>query len=250
MQLKKLKTGLLAGACALTMAGYALAEDTALETDEQVASYGIGYGFATNLKQQTQGLDLDVDALVAGLRAAMAGEESELSNDRINAAIQTLQQQQQQAQAEQQAQQQAKAEETKAAGQEFLAENSERDEVSVTDSGLQYEVLSETDSGASPTAQDTVRVHYHGTLIDGTVFDSSVDRGEPIEFPLSGVIKGWTEGVQLMTEGDKYKFYIPSELAYGSNSPSPSIPAGSTLIFEVELLEVIASEGEGGDGEG
>lgn len=249
MRLKTFKAGLLAGAAALTLAGSALAAD--LETDEQVASYGIGYGFATNLKQQTQGLDLDVDALVAGLRAAMSGEESELSNERINAAIQKLQEQQMAAQQAEQAEAQAKVEETKAAGAEFLAENAEREEVTETESGLQYEVLSETDSGKSPTAQDTVKVHYHGTLVDGTVFDSSVDRGEPIEFPLSGVIKGWTEGVQLMTEGDKYKFYIPSDLAYGDRGAGPKIPGGSTLIFEVELLEVIdsqASQEEGSEG--
>lgn len=246
MRLKTFKAGLLAGAAALTLAGSALAAD--LETDEQVASYGIGYGFATNLKQQTQGLDLDVDALVAGLRAAMSGEESELSNERINAAIQKLQEQQMAAQQAQQAEAQAKVEETKAAGAEFLAENAEREGVTETESGLQYEVLSETDSGKSPTAQDTVKVHYHGTLVDGTVFDSSVDRGEPIEFPLSGVIKGWTEGVQLMTEGDKYKFYIPSDLAYGDRGAGPKIPGGSTLIFEVELLEVIDSQASQEDG--
>ena len=221
------------------MAGTSLAED--YDNDESVASYGIGYGFASNLMQQTQGLELDVDALAAGLSAALAGEESELSDEQINTAIQALQQKQQAAMAEQQAAQQADIEATKAEGQAFLAENAENDSITVTDSGLQYEVLSETDGGESPSADDTVRVHYHGTLMDGTVFDSSVERGEPIEFPLSGVISGWTEGVQLMTEGDKYKFYIPSDLAYGDQSPSRSIPAGSTLIFEVELLDVVSS---------
>lgn len=232
-----LKKGLLAGAIALSFVGSVMAE--ALNTDEQKASYGIGFGFASNLMQQTQGLELDTDALVAGIEAAMSGSETALSQTEINAAIQALQEKQQAAMAEQQAEQQGQIAENKAAGEAFLADNSERDEVTVTDSGLQYEVMSSTDDGASPTAEDTVRVHYHGTLMDGTVFDSSVDRGEPIEFPLSGVIAGWTEGVQLMTEGDKYKFYIPAELAYGDNSPSPTIPAGSVLMFEVELLEVM-----------
>lgn len=240
MQLKNLKKSLIVGAVALTMTGTLLAEE--LESDEQVASYGIGYGFATNLKQQTQGIDLDVDALVAGIKAAMAGEESELSDAEINESIQALQQKQAEAQEQLQQEQQEQAEAIRAEGEEFLAENAEREEVTVTDSGLQYEVLSQTDEGASPSAEDTVRVHYHGTLTDGTVFDSSVERGEPIEFPLSGVISGWTEGVQLMTEGDKYKFYIPADLAYGDSSPSPKIPAGSVLVFEVELLEVISSE--------
>lgn len=234
MQLKK---GLLAGAIALGFVGSVMAEE--LNTDEQKASYGIGFGFASNLMQQTQGLELDTEALIAGIEAAMSGSETALDQAEINAAIQALQAKQQAAMAELQEQQQGQVEENKAAGVAFLAENAERDGVTVTDSGLQYEVMSSTDDGASPTAEDTVRVHYHGTLMDGTVFDSSVDRGEPIEFPLSGVIAGWTEGVQLMTEGDKYKFYIPAELAYGDASPSPAIPAGSVLMFEVELLEVM-----------
>lgn len=239
MHLMVVRKGLIAGATALALAGTVLAAD--LDTDEAAASYGIGYGFAGNLLQQTQGLELDVDALVAGVRAAMAGEDSELTDEQINTAVQALQQKQQAAMMEQQAAQQAVIEATKAEGAEFLADNAERDGVVVTDSGLQYEVLSQTDDGASPTAEDTVRVHYHGTLMDGTVFDSSVDRGEPIEFPLSGVIAGWTEGVQLMSEGDKFKFYIPSDLAYGDRSPSRSIPAGSMLIFEVELLDVVSA---------
>lgn len=107
-----------------------------------------------------------------------------------------------------------------------------------TASGLQYEVLKRGTGTVSPTAADNVTVHYHGTLLDGTVFDSSVQRGQPASFPLSGVIPGWTEGLQLMKAGDKFKFVIPSHLAYGGNSPSPSIPPFSTLVFEVELLAV------------
>jgi FKBP-type peptidyl-prolyl cis-trans isomerase len=107
-----------------------------------------------------------------------------------------------------------------------------------TASGLKYQVLKHGTGTVSPKASDTVKVHYHGTLLDGTVFDSSVERGEPISFPLSRVIPGWTEGVQLMKVGDKFKFVIPPNLAYGPNSPSPKIPPNSTLVFEVELLGI------------
>ncbi|MEM7259193.1 MAG: FKBP-type peptidyl-prolyl cis-trans isomerase, partial [Pseudomonadota bacterium] len=136
----------------------------------------------------------------------------------------------------QQAQQQQIAAAT-AAGDEYRKANSERDGVSVTDSGLQYEVLVEGD-GDKPTASDTVSVHYEGTLIGGKVFDSSIARGSPAEFGLNGVIPGWTEGLQLMNVGSKYRFVIPSDLAYGERGAGRDIGPGETLIFEVELLEI------------
>src|SRR5205823_3778662 len=111
-------------------------------------------------------------------------------------------------------------------------------EMKTTDSGLKYQVLKQGTGTVSPKATDTVKVHYHGTLLNGTVFDSSVQRGEPISFPLNAVIPGWTEGLQLMKVGDKFKFEIPANLAYGANSPSPKIPPNSTLVFEVELLGI------------
>lgn len=122
-------------------------------------------------------------------------------------------------------------------GNEFLASNKEDPEVQVTASGLQYKVLNKGEGDVHPSASATVKVHYHGTLLDGSVFDSSVDRNEPISFPLNRVIRGWTEGVQLMVVGDKFRFFIPSRLAYG-NSPAGAIEPGSLLIFEVELLAI------------
>lgn len=122
-------------------------------------------------------------------------------------------------------------------GQAFLATNKANEDILETASGLQYQVLKKGDGSVHPSANSTVKVHYHGTLLDGTVFDSSVERNEPISFPLNRVIKGWTEGVQLMVAGDKFKFFIPSELAYG-DSAAGTIKPGSLLIFEVELLEV------------
>jgi FKBP-type peptidyl-prolyl cis-trans isomerase len=118
------------------------------------------------------------------------------------------------------------------------ADSAPKSEVKTTPSGLKYQVLKQGTGTVSPKATDTVKVHYHGTLLDGTVFDSSVERGEPISFPLNGVIPGWTEGLQLMKVGDKFKFEIPPNLAYGPNSPSPKIPPNSTLVFEVELLGI------------
>lgn len=122
-------------------------------------------------------------------------------------------------------------------GNAFLAQNKTQAGVITTASGLQYQVLTQAGGTVQPKASDTVTVHYHGTLIDGTVFDSSVERGEPIDFPLNRVIKGWTEGLQLMSVGDKYRFFIPSELAYGNRSAG-KIGAGSVLIFDVELLKI------------
>lgn len=129
-------------------------------------------------------------------------------------------------------------------GEAYQAENAAKEGVTVTESGLQYEVLAEgPEGGAQPSATDIVEVHYHGTLVDGTVFDSSVDRGEPIQFPLNRVISGWTEGVQLMSVGDKYRFVIPSDLAYGERGAgNGQIPPNATLIFEVELLDVVEPE--------
>jgi FKBP-type peptidyl-prolyl cis-trans isomerase FklB len=134
------------------------------------------------------------------------------------------------------------------AAQEFLAENKKKAEVKETASGLQYMVLNEG-TGESPTASNVVKVHYHGTLPDGTVFDSSVERGKPAEFPLNRVIPGWTEGVQLMKEGAKYRFFIPPDLGYGERGAGPNIGPNQLLIFEVELIDVM-EEQQGGQPQG
>lgn len=138
-----------------------------------------------------------------------------------------------------------KAEKKKTQADEWMAKNGQKEGITTTESGLQYEIIKKG-TGASPSATDKVKVHYHGTLTNGSVFDSSVDRGEPIEFPLNGVIKGWTEGLQLMKTGAKYRFYIPPELGYGANGSGPTIGPYEVLIFDVELLDVVD---EGGSAE-
>ena len=197
--------------------------------DEQ-ASYGIGRQVGEQLAQQPfEGMS--PKAVIAGISDVLEGNPSQVSDAVIKAAIddlnQRLQKQQNQAAGQQGAQ-----------GEQFLGENSAREEVIVTDSGLQYEVL-ESGDGESPVASSTVRVHYHGTLVDGTVFDSSVDRGESIEFAVGGVIPGWTEALQLMSTGDKWKLFIPHQLAYGANGAGGAIGPYQALIFEVELLAVV-----------
>ncbi|WP_394228810.1 FKBP-type peptidyl-prolyl cis-trans isomerase [Pseudoalteromonas spongiae] len=214
-----------------------------LETEVQKQAYGLGASIGDFLKKDLEGKTevgfvLDKELIVAGLEESLAGK-SKLTEEEIKELLTKLNTE---VAEKQQAAAQAKAEEVKAQGVAFLAENGKKDGVVTTDSGLQYQVLSEGE-GKKPLATDTVEVHYKGTLIDGTEFDSSYSHGEPITFPLNRVIKGWTEGVQLMAEGSKYKFFIPSELAYGERDLG-KIPANSTLIFEVELLKVVQPEAE------
>ena len=180
---------------------------------------------AQNLKQQ--GLtEINSEELAAGFAAALAGDEN-IDVAQSNAIVQQYMQ----------AAAARKGAAAREEGERFLEENGARPEVTTTESGLQYEII-KPGSGIRPTATSTVRVHYHGTLIDGTVFDSSVDRGETISFPLNRVIPGWTEGVQLMPLGAKYRFYIPFNLAYGTQGSPPKIPPYSALIFDVELFEI------------
>ena len=203
--------------------------DLDLSTDETRVSYGIGRQMGDQLRQNPPP-GSSIEAVAAGLRAAFAGEESVVSGEDLNASFTVIRERM-----EAEAEVQAKA--AASAGIEFLKENAKKDGVTTLESGLQYEVIN-TGDGAQPTRDSTVRTHYHGTLIDGSVFDSSYDRGEPAEFPVSGVIAGWTEALQLMNCGSKWRLYVPSELAYAGQAVG-SIPAHSTLVFDVELLEIV-----------
>lgn len=204
----------------------------ALETLNQRLSYIVGENMATQLKND--GIELDTDALVMAVSDVIAGNPSQLTEDVKRSTVEEIQKLSQAQQQAAQAEQSAKNSEE---GVAFLAENSQKEGVITTDSGLQYKVLNKGD-GDKPKASDTVKVHYKGTLIDGTVFDSSYDRGEPAVFPVGGVIAGWTEVLQLMSIGEKIEVVIPSDLAYGPNGSGAAIGADATLIFDVELLGI------------
>jgi FKBP-type peptidyl-prolyl cis-trans isomerase FklB len=203
-----------------------------LVTEMDKVSYAIGVQLATNFKKQ--GIDIEIDKFVLGLKDATAGKELELTEQEIQ---QTMMAFSQKMRAKQQEQQKADAAKNLAAGKAFLEANAKKEGVKVLPSGLQYKVIKEG-MGKTPTIADKVKTHYRGTLIDGTEFDSSYKRGKPAEFGVKAVIKGWTEALQLMKEGDKWELYIPANLAYGERA-RPTIPANSTLIFEIELLEVV-----------
>lgn len=216
------------------------------KTEDDKAAYAIGLSFAQYLsqsmaKQSEIGLDLNQDLILEGIQDAFA-EKGKLSDDELKATLESLDKRVA-AQMEEKAKADAEkakveAEKNKKAGDEFRAKFEKEDGVTKTDSGLLYKVLTPAkDGAASPKATDTVVVHYKGTLIDGTEFDSSYKRNAPATFPLDRVIPGWTEGVQLMKVGEKAEFVIPPELAYGEQA-SPSIPGNSTLVFEVELKEI------------
>lgn len=199
-----------------------------IQSVDQKVSYGIGYNMGTNLGRE-KALQVDRAAFMAGIEDGLAGAKTRLPESELQAAFSAMQQKVAAAMA-------AEGEKQLAAGNAYLAKNKARPGVKVTASGLQYEVI-KSGFGPKPKPTNTVRVHYHGTLIDGTVFDSSVQRGEPVEFPVTGVIKGWVEALQLMSVGDKWKLTIPPALAYGAQ-PKGNIPPNSVLIFEVELLAV------------
>ncbi|GEA08760.1 peptidyl-prolyl cis-trans isomerase [Alteromonas sp. KUL42] len=212
-------------------------------TNSQKQAYAMGASmglFVSNRAEQQEqlGMSLDKEALKQGFNDGLA-DTLKFTPEQIQ---QIAQEGEEAIRAKQQEMAAQAAEKNVEAGIAYLEENGKRDGVVTTESGLQYEVLTEG-TGASPVATDVVKVHYRGTLLDGTEFDSSYKRGEPAEFPLNRVISGWTEGVQLMKEGAKYRFHIPSELAYGQRSTG-SITPNSTLIFDVELLEVVKPEAE------
>lgn len=194
-------------------------------TTEEKYSYAIGANMGTNLKND--GVSIDTEAYLKGLRDGLAGN-NQFSEQQMQEIFQQLQQMIMD-------NRNNLANEEKAMGKKFLEDNKNKEGVHVTPSGLQYKVINEG-SGPKPSATSEVTVHYKGTLLDGTVFDSTEKSGQPISFPLDRVIPGWTEGLQLMSPGAKYIFYIPSELAYGDQGAPGAIPGGATLIFEVELL--------------
>lgn len=204
--------------------------NSSFDTLEAQASYGIGLQIGQQL--QESGLEgLVPDAVFSGLTDALAGNAPAIPVDVLHRALREIYERAEAARMEQQA---AMAED----GQRFLAENAQRDGVNTTESGLQFSVITQG-TGAIPARTDQVRVHYTGRLIDGTVFDSSVQRGQPAEFPVNGVIQGWIEALTLMPVGSKWELYIPSQLAYGERGAGASIPPHSALIFEVELLDIL-----------
>lgn len=203
-----------------------------LDTLTQRLSYLIGENMARQL--QNDGLELDTDAIALAINDVTAGNPSRLSDAEKRSTVEEVQQVSQEKQMAAQAGQAAK---NKTEGAAYLAENGKKEGVITTNSGLQYKSLV-AGNGAKPARSDSVKVHYKGTLIDGTVFDSSYDRGEPIVFPVTGVIAGWVEGLQLMQVGSKFELVIPSQLAYGANGSGPVIGPDATLIFEVELLGI------------
>lgn len=204
---------------------------TDLDTDAQKLGYIIGMDIGKSLKEQ--GAEVDIDTLLEAVRATYDGKDLAMTEEEAAAVRQEYVAKRQ---AEQQAEAAAAGAANAAEGAAFLAANKSKEGVKTTESGLQYKVITEG-TGAKPVATDTVKVHYRGTMLDGTEFDSSYSRNEPIIFALDRVIPGWTEGVQLMPVGSKYMFYIPSELAYGEGGGGP-IPPNSTLQFEVELLGI------------
>lgn len=230
-QVESTSTGIVAEANAAEAA-------SAFANEDQKASYAIGFKYGEAMSRDVKELDLEL--FYKGLTHGFKAEKPMLDPQEMMATLKALQSRKMK---EMQEAQEKASGENKAKAEAYLAENAKREGVKTTASGLQYEVLaSGPEGGVSPDANDKVKVHYHGTLIDGSVFDSSVDRGQPIEFAVSGVIKGWTEALQLMKKGDKFKLFIPSELAYGARGAGPKIGPHSALVFEVELLDVIAQD--------
>ncbi len=230
----------LAGSVLLVACGQDKVE---LKTDDQKASYALGFRSA----EQMRSLDnLDLDAMVAGLRDGFEESgESRLGEEDLDQLIRDFQGRMI---AAEQKKMEEKAGANQAASETFLKENGAREGVTTTDSGLQYEVLASGEEGAaSPTLEDTVEVHYHGTLPDGTVFDSSVDRGQPATFGLQHIIKGWQEALPMMKEGDKWKIVVPPALGYGEQGAGGDIGPNQVLIFEIELLDVKGGEDVAGE---
>jgi FKBP-type peptidyl-prolyl cis-trans isomerase len=221
----------------------------ALETPAQRRSYALAYGMGFQLSMDD--VSVDAAAFTAGIQDGESGAEPRMTQEELAAELTTFQQEraarEQEMMAEQQAAQAAAGEVNRAASEAFLAENATREGVTVTESGLQYEIL-EAGDGPRPGPEDTVEVHYRGTLVDGTEFDSSYGRGETVSFGVGQVIAGWTEALQLMSAGSKWKLAIPSELGYGAGGAGQMIGPDSALIFEVELVSIPSQAEEAPEG--
>jgi FKBP-type peptidyl-prolyl cis-trans isomerase FklB len=207
-------------------------EKKELKTQKEKASYALGMSMVDSIKMNS--IDVDTDALLQGIKDSLTGGKMLMTEADARGIIASLQKD---LQAKAQERMKAQSAKNLKEGEEFLAKNKGKEGVKTLPSGLQYKIITEG-KGRSPKATDTVTVNYRGTLIDGTEFDSSVKHGGPAKFPVNGVIKGWTEGLQLMKEGSKYDLYVPSNLAYGDRAAGPAIGPNATLIFEVELLKV------------
>ena len=224
MKLQHVLAATIAPMLALTLA---CDRKPSLNNDKAKLSYAIGQNIAQNIKAQN--IDLDPKVVAYAVQAGLKGDKPEVTPEEQQKAIQGLQQ-------ASQAKTMADGEKNKAISAEFLDKNKGKPTVKVTGTGLQYEVMKEG-KGKKPNIKDKVTVHYTGTLVTGAKFDSSHDRGQPAEFPLAGIIKGWQEALQLMPEGSVYRLYIPPELAYGAQA-QPGIPPFSVLVFDVELLKI------------
>lgn len=219
-------------AAAMMLAGAVVAQDKPdLKDPKARVSYALGSDIGTNLKRQD--LDLDPKVLAAAIADAFAGK-SVMDEKEVRAALDDLRKM---AMSKMETRNKVDGEKNLKAGEVFLEANAKKEGVKTTASGLQYKVL-KAGTGATPKASDEVKVHYHGTLTDGTVFDSSVERGEPVSFPVTGVIPGWVEALQLMKVGDKWQLTIPSKLAYGANGAGGKIGPNAVLVFDVELLAI------------
>jgi FKBP-type peptidyl-prolyl cis-trans isomerase len=223
---------LLVGA-ALALACDMAAAEVKLDSQKQKASYGVGMNVGKSFKSDL--IDLDLEAFMSGFKDGLAGKESAVSAQDMEKAMTELR-----ADVTKKADERMAA--NKKAGEEFLTKNKTAKDVKTLESGVQY-IVEKEGTGPSPKASDTVKVHYRGTLIDGTEFDSSYKRNEPAVFPVSGVIRGWTEALQKMKVGSKWKVFIPSDLAYGDQGQAPVIPPASVLLFEIELLGIEKEEG-------
>ncbi|MDE6440579.1 MAG: FKBP-type peptidyl-prolyl cis-trans isomerase [Bacteroidales bacterium] len=207
--------------------------------EKDTVSFLLGYNLGGQIAQMPY--EVAIESFMEGFRKAVKGEESGVSDEDANRILSAWQNKmQQEMQARQMEESLKEAAANKEAGRKFMEENAKQEGVQQTASGLQYKV-NVMGTGAKPAATDRVKVHYEGRLLSGEKFDSSIDRGEPTSFPLNAVIKGWTEGLQLMPVGSKFTFYIPAELGYGDRAVS-TIPAGSTLVFDVELIEINPAE--------